>query len=128
MNDRGFGHVSKRKRTQRWLTVAAALCIAALLAILVREKRRTEIRSNSADAEELPSVSDPQSAPSSRSAPKPRQTQVKREHIPTPEEVVSGNVTQFVRSRREFVRAAGQRLNQDLPPEIQTFFDELESG
>ena len=47
---------------------------------------------------------------------------------PTAEEIVARKVVQFGRSRREMVRAAGRRLQKEVPPEIEAFFDAVESG
>ena len=46
----------------------------------------------------------------------------------TAEEIVAGKVVQFGRSRGELVRAAGRRAQKDVPPEVEKFFDALESG
>ncbi|HMJ65319.1 MAG TPA: tetratricopeptide repeat protein [Candidatus Binatia bacterium] len=46
----------------------------------------------------------------------------------TAEEIVAGKVSQFVRKRRDLVRAIGRRENKEVPPEIEKFFDALESG
>jgi hypothetical protein len=46
----------------------------------------------------------------------------------TPEAIVAAKVTQFARSRRDIVRAIARRTQQDVPSEIEEFFDALESG
>jgi hypothetical protein len=46
----------------------------------------------------------------------------------TAEETVAGKVSQFGRSRREIVRAIAHRSQKDVPPEVEKFFDAIESG
>jgi hypothetical protein len=46
----------------------------------------------------------------------------------TTEEIVASKVSQFARSRRELVRAIGRRLKKEVPPEVDRFFDAIESG
>jgi len=46
----------------------------------------------------------------------------------TAEQVVTLKVMQFCRNRRELVRAVGRRLQKEVPPEIEKFFDAVESG
>src|SRR5438034_4038523 len=46
----------------------------------------------------------------------------------TAEQVVILKVVQFGRHRRELVRAIGRRLQKAVPPEIEKFFDAVESG
>ena len=46
----------------------------------------------------------------------------------TAEEIVAGKVSQFGRSRREIVRAIARRSPKDVPPEVEAFFDAIESG
>jgi hypothetical protein len=47
---------------------------------------------------------------------------------PTAEQIVAAKVSQFGRSRREIVRAIGRRLGEDVPAEVEKFFDAVESG
>ena len=47
---------------------------------------------------------------------------------PTPEEIVASKVGQFSRTRRELVRAIARRTHKDIPPEVEKFFDAIESG
>jgi len=46
----------------------------------------------------------------------------------TAEQVVTLKVMQFGRNRRELIRAIGRRLQKEVPPEIEKFFDAVESG
>src|SRR6266581_774868 len=46
----------------------------------------------------------------------------------TAEEIVTGKVGQFGRNRRELVRAIGRRSQKEVPPEVEKFFDAVESG
>src|SRR6266566_6514710 len=46
----------------------------------------------------------------------------------TAEEIVAIKVGQFVRNRREIVRAISRRTNQEVPAEIEAFFDAVEAG
>src|SRR5262245_31342877 len=44
------------------------------------------------------------------------------------EEIVTGKVSQFGRSRREIARGIGRRLGKEVPPEVEKFFDAIERG
>src|SRR5258706_13195304 len=46
----------------------------------------------------------------------------------TEAQVVPLKVMQFGRNRRELVRAVGRRLQKEVPPEIEKFFEAVESG
>ena len=57
--------------------------------------------------------------------------QIPREPVlppPTAEEIVAGKVNQFARSRRDIARAIGRRAKRDVPPEVERFFDAVETG
>src|SRR6266540_5377017 len=47
---------------------------------------------------------------------------------PTAEEIVAGKVREFGRARREVVRAIARRTQKEIPPEVEAFFDAIESG
>lgn len=46
----------------------------------------------------------------------------------TPEEVVANKVAQFGRKRRELVYEIARRSQKEIPPEVEKFFDAIESG
>ena len=46
----------------------------------------------------------------------------------TAEEIVASKVSQFAQNRREIVRTIGQRLQKQVPPQIEKFFDAIEAG
>src|ERR1041384_3505488 len=46
----------------------------------------------------------------------------------TAEEIVASKVRQFGRSRLEIVRSIARRSQKDVPPEVETFFEAIESG
>jgi tetratricopeptide (TPR) repeat protein len=46
----------------------------------------------------------------------------------TAEEIVASKVSQFGRSRREIVRAIAKRTQKEIPPEVERFFEAIESG
>jgi hypothetical protein len=46
----------------------------------------------------------------------------------TAEEVVAGKVVQFGKKRRELVHAIARRSQKEIPPEVEKFFDAIESG
>jgi hypothetical protein len=50
------------------------------------------------------------------------------EPAPTAEQIVAGKVMQFGRMRHNLVRAIGHRLQRDVPPEVEKFFDAIEAG
>jgi hypothetical protein len=47
---------------------------------------------------------------------------------PTAEEIVANKVSQFGRSRREIVHAIARRSQKEVAPEVDRFFDAVESG
>src|SRR5580765_7312762 len=46
----------------------------------------------------------------------------------TPEEIVAGKVAQFGQKRRELVYAIARRSQKEVPPEVEKFFDAIQSG
>lgn len=48
--------------------------------------------------------------------------------VPTPEEIVTTKVAQFGRTRRDLVHAVARRSQKEVPPEVERFFDAIESG
>ncbi len=46
----------------------------------------------------------------------------------TAEQIVTSKVSQFGRNRRELVRGIGRRLKKEVPPEVEKFFDAIETG
>jgi len=47
---------------------------------------------------------------------------------PSAEEIVVGKVAQFAQKRRDLVHAIAVRSGKDIPPEVERFFDAVESG
>lgn len=46
----------------------------------------------------------------------------------TPEQIVASKVAQFAQKRRELVYAIAQRSQKQIPPEVERFFEAVESG
>lgn len=47
---------------------------------------------------------------------------------PTAEQVVASKVAQFGQKRRELARTIAQRAQKEIPPEVEKFFDAIQSG
>ncbi len=70
---------------------------------------------------------------SERAAATPRMAAVRNradlaQPVPAAERIVAGKVAQFVRGRREVVRALAQKLKVNVPADVAKFFDLAEAG
>src|SRR2546423_715678 len=111
----------------RWLLCVITLVCALLILIgLLRRPQREATVSTENPRERMGATE-----PSSVSRPdRPRWVSHRSRPTapPTPEQIVAGKVSEFVRSRRDIVRGIGRRTQKEIPAEIERFFDALESG
>src|SRR5262245_61085244 len=106
-----------------WLMIAAALII---LLGLIRATRR-DPKTSDADSPGATRAVATDSTGASVQAPARALPQRSRPSQPrTAEEIVAAKVVQFGRSRREIVHEIARRLNQEVPPEVEKFFDAVE--
>jgi len=110
----------------RWPWLLAAGCLLIVLIAILLPRPNANSPTASASTNGLWSVTGANS---------PRERSTRVPHIlspagpaPTAEEIVAGKVSQFGRSRREIARAIGRRLKKEVPPEVEKFFDAVESG
>ena len=114
----------------RWRWFLVTISALTLVVGFLRARR------NGQNTDESSARIDPASATGSIDASKPepirRQTRGFERTDPGPrptaEEIVTGKVGQFGRNRRELVRAIGRRSQKEVPPEVEKFFDAVESG
>jgi SlyX protein len=121
-----LAHQSTPSVPSRWLWLLLAACVLVLFVGLLRAlgpaKRVSTATSTYAArtgvSTGLAKVQTPRRMP--------------RQSIAAPalnaEEIVASKVSQFARSRREIVQTIGRQLNQQVPPEVEKFFDAVEAG
>lgn len=115
-------------RRSQWPWLLGVLCVLVVLLGIFRPPRQEDLPSAAgptgtnpegpAEAERFSAAWRARKfAPPSLQAPEP-----------TAEEIVAGKVIQFGRSRREIVRSIARRTQKPIPPEVEEFFDAIESG
>jgi hypothetical protein len=113
----------------RWQWVFCLGCaLLIIVGFIVRRHRDEPVSKEAAATGE--SVAPEQSARSAGESFRPRVTREHRADAPqlTAEEIVAGKVTQFGRKRRELVYTIARRSQKEIPPEVEKFFDAIESG
>src|SRR5437879_3679717 len=118
------------RRRLRWRWFLVTIFALTLVVGLLRARR------NGQNIDESRATVDPASATGSTDASKPEtaRRETRRFSHPDPgpgltaEEIVTSKVMQFGRNRRELVRAIGRRSQKEMPPEVEKFFDAVESG
>jgi hypothetical protein len=121
--------VSDHHLRRRWLWVFCLSCALVLIVeFLIRRHRHELVSQEVAASDESPAPDQP--APISAVDSPRRHTTHHRAATPqfTAEEIVAGKVAQFGRKRRELVRAIARRSQKEIPPEVEKFFDAVESG
>src|ERR1041385_1436770 len=111
----------------RWI-VPMACSVGLLLGLLIFRARhdRTSQEPTNSNSRAL-------NSPAEAATAQPKRRPLSRsEHLSSPElsaeEIVARKVAQFGRKRREGVRSIAQRSQKEIPPEIEKFFDAVESG
>jgi hypothetical protein len=110
----------------RWIWLLIIACALVIFIALRRAARHHEMVSTEASTDPpragvssgVPNAERTRGRPH-RSSPAPAQTA---------DEIVASKVKQFGRSRREVARRIAQRLQKDVPVEVEAFFDAIESG
>src|SRR5437016_12412911 len=118
------------RRRLRWRWFLASIFALTLIVGLWRARRTRQ------NIDEPLATADRASAIGSKDASMTEPVRRKRERFErfgpgpelTAEQVVTLKVAQFGRNRRELVRGIGRRLQKEVPPEIEKFFDAVESG
>jgi len=104
------------------------LIVAALLALVIGLLRVGQLKDTGASGTSL----DNEKTRSSLEFSVERELPPRRPSISAPpltaEEIVTGKVSQFGRSRREIARGIGRRLEKEVPAEVEKFFDAIEKG
>jgi hypothetical protein len=107
----------------RCLSCALLLVVAFFVFHHRRAPVLQEVADNSGSPDHLTPTSADESSPR-RSTHEHRATAPKL----TAEEIVASKVAQFGQKRRGLVRAIAQRTQKEIPPEVEKFFDAVESG
>jgi hypothetical protein len=119
------------RQSSRWLWVLAGGCVLVLIfaLLLPRAARSPAPLMIAAEAHNSKSIADSGIA-GNRAWPAPRRWNSAADPGPpqTAEQIVAVKVIQFGRKRREMVREIARRLNKAAPPEVERFFDAIESG
>src|SRR5437660_572921 len=118
------------RRRLRWRWFLVSIFALTLIVGLWRARRtRQNIDEPLATADRASAIG---SKDASMTEPVRRQSRRFERYDPGPgltaEQVVTLKVMQFSRNRRELVRAIGRRSQKEVPPEIEKFFDAVESG
>ena len=129
MDGTGKGHPATPGNTKRGLAWAWVLGIGALLVVLIG------ILAPRPEKEPVWQPG-PKNAPVSRTAaPSLRTPRQPQSHLHwalpagvTAEEVVANKVIQFARNRREVLHNLAKRLSEEVPAELDRFFDAVEAG
>jgi hypothetical protein len=111
----------------RWPWLVAAVCLFAVLIGLLLPRQDTSAKSTGAPGQASATAANSQTAAGAGSA---RLSRRGSSSVPgrTAEEIVAAKVTQFGQSRREIARAVARRSKKDVLPEVEKFFDAIESG
>src|SRR5262245_49765808 len=108
----------------RWAWILPAGCLLVLILALWQRSRHRDTSDPTAA-----NTSPTQVSADSPSAPKSLPTRLSGSRpAQTAEEIVAGKVQQFGKSRREIARGIRRRLNKEVPPEVEKFFDAVDSG
>jgi hypothetical protein len=114
----------------RWPWIFSLACTLLLIVgFLIRRHRHEPVSQNVVASEMLVPPERPATT-SSGESPHKFVTRPHRAETPqlTAEEIVAGKVTQFGRKRRELVHTIARRSQKEIPPEVEKFFDAVESG
>jgi hypothetical protein len=120
--------VSDYRHRLRWLWVFCLGCALLLVVgFLIRRHRHESIPQEVAGD---PAASGQPVPISAGNSPPRHATREHRANIPrlTAEEIVAGKVAQFGQKRRELVYAIARRSQKEVPPEVEKFFDAIQSG
>jgi hypothetical protein len=119
-----------RKHRVRWTWIFCLSCaLLVIVGFLIRRQRHEPVPHEVAGSEKS-AGSDLSAASSPSESFRPRVTRGHRGETPqlSAEEIVAGKVTQFGRKRRKLVHAIARRSQKEIPPEVERFFDAVESG
>src|SRR2546425_4138404 len=120
-----FKHIeSGRSSRWPWFFAAGGVLVILIAVVLPRPGNEVPNQADSTDAAALQTTSNSPAA--GRVRLKPRSAS--ENPSPTAEEIVASKVSQFGRSRLEMARAIARRSQKDVPPEVERFFDAIESG
>jgi len=116
--------------SSKWLWLLSTICLLVILTGMLRSRRIEDSPSASDSARKLTGSSETEAG--SPSGPLDHARRFLHRSSPaselTAEEIVASKVSQFGRSRREMARAMGRRAKKEVPPEVERFFDAIESG
>jgi tetratricopeptide (TPR) repeat protein len=112
----------------RWLRLLVAGSVIFLFLALLSRRTRDQPETGS-DSTASPGEVTPADSADLKAWRKPtRRSAFTTAPAPTAEEIVASKVREFGRSRRELVRAIARRSQKEIPPEVEAFFDAIESG
>ncbi len=118
--------------TKLKIGVAGAIIVAGVLVVVFsqREDSHSTGRSDVVEADVSENQSEEIATHSSRSTPARDSARLQQDAAlaPTPEEIVTGKLATFGRSRRELTDALARRQGIEVPDAVKRFFDAVESG
>jgi len=113
----------------RWpWVVCLGVALLLIVGLFIPRQRRVPDLQHTAASDESAALNRPAQA-SVEDSPARRSN---RDHADTPqltpEQIVAGKVAQFGQKRRELVYAIARRSQKEIPPEVERFFDAIQSG
>jgi len=125
LNAREERNVSDHRPHWPWI-FCLACTLLLIVGLLIRRHR------NDPGSQEVAVASKSATPDHRETGDSPRKFVIRAHHADTPqltaEEIVAGKVTQFGRKRRELVHTIARRSQKEIPPEVEKFFDAVESG
>ncbi len=125
-NDSQFAPQSGSSVRSRWFWLLVAIGVFVIVIGLLRAPRRDEPVGTVTSTGATRTDASADFSGVHRARPVPRRPGAAP--ALTAAEIVTSKVSQFARSRREMVRAIGSRSKQEVPPEVEKFFDAVEAG
>jgi tetratricopeptide (TPR) repeat protein len=112
----------------RWVWLLVAGCLLLVLVLLPWRREREKPVSDEASTLKPGQVARADSGGLKATRERTRRSTSTAALTPTAEEIVSSKLTQFSKSRRDLVHALAKHFKEDVPDDVERFFDAVEGG